>query len=185
MESADSRFHDDFRHQIRRIDIKPIPTIYNGIKYRSRLEARWAFFFDSIGFEYVYEPEGIEWQGTRYLVDFWLPVVKMFAEVKPTWITDEEDRKIKTLVMYSGKPCLVLDGYPDFRQYKAIQQLDLDGEKDWYICRYILDPWYYFLEKRFFSDPPEHAYSSSEDFSVDYQDAVCAARIEQFGGGNG
>lgn len=32
------------------------PTIYNGTKYRSRLEARWAAFFDLIGWKYQYEP---------------------------------------------------------------------------------------------------------------------------------
>ena len=52
-------------------DIKPIETIYNGYKFRSRLEARWAVFFDSLGVEYEYEPEGFELpSGKRYLPDF-------------------------------------------------------------------------------------------------------------------
>lgn len=38
-------------------DIKPIETIYNGYRFRSRLEARWAVFFDALGVEYQYEPE--------------------------------------------------------------------------------------------------------------------------------
>ena len=32
--------------------IKAIDTVYNGYKFRSRLEARWAVFFDEIGIEY-------------------------------------------------------------------------------------------------------------------------------------
>jgi hypothetical protein len=40
--------------------IKTIPTTYNGIKFRSRLEARWAVFFDSINIKYRYEFEGFE-----------------------------------------------------------------------------------------------------------------------------
>jgi hypothetical protein len=36
--------------------IKPIPTIYNSILFRSRLEAKWACFFDYLGWEYDYEP---------------------------------------------------------------------------------------------------------------------------------
>jgi hypothetical protein len=36
--------------------IAAIPTVYKGIKYRSRLEARWAAFFDLLGFEFEYEP---------------------------------------------------------------------------------------------------------------------------------
>ena len=33
-------------------DIKPIETVYNGYRFRSRLEARWAVFFDEAGIEY-------------------------------------------------------------------------------------------------------------------------------------
>lgn len=36
-----------------------IQTEYNGYLFRSRLEARWAVFFDAMGIEYEYEPEGI------------------------------------------------------------------------------------------------------------------------------
>jgi hypothetical protein len=51
--------------------IKPIETIYNGYKFRSRLEARWAVFFDALGVEYEYEPEGFVLpSGTYYLPDF-------------------------------------------------------------------------------------------------------------------
>jgi hypothetical protein len=32
------------------------PTIYRGIRFRSRLEARWAAFFDCAGWRYDYEP---------------------------------------------------------------------------------------------------------------------------------
>ena len=35
--------------------IKPIETQYNGFRFRSRLEARWAVFFDVIGLKYEYE----------------------------------------------------------------------------------------------------------------------------------
>jgi hypothetical protein len=36
--------------------IKAHPTKYNGVQYRSRLEARWAAFFDMIGWKHEYEP---------------------------------------------------------------------------------------------------------------------------------
>lgn len=51
-------------------DIKPIETIYNGYRFRSRLEARWAVFFDSLGVDYEYEPEGFSNNGVLYLPDF-------------------------------------------------------------------------------------------------------------------
>lgn len=50
---------------------KPIETIYNGHRFRSRLEARWAVFFDACGIDYEYEPEGFQFEdGTKYLPDF-------------------------------------------------------------------------------------------------------------------
>lgn len=51
--------------------IKSLPAYYNGIKFRSRLEARWAIFFDELGLSWEYEPEGFELEnGVRYLPDF-------------------------------------------------------------------------------------------------------------------
>ncbi len=35
-----------------------LPTKYAGITFRSRLEARWAVFFDTLGIEWEYEPQG-------------------------------------------------------------------------------------------------------------------------------
>lgn len=65
------------------MDIKPIETVYNGYRFRSRLEARWAVFFDAAGIEYQYEPEGyVLDDGTKYLPDFYLPGLKVFVEIK-------------------------------------------------------------------------------------------------------
>lgn len=51
--------------------IKPIETYYNGYRFRSRLEARWAVFFDTLGVKYEYEPEGFALPSGRcYLPDF-------------------------------------------------------------------------------------------------------------------
>ena len=47
-------------------DIKAIETEYDGHRFRSRLEARWAVFFNAIGLTYEYEIEGFEMDGTRY-----------------------------------------------------------------------------------------------------------------------
>lgn len=33
-----------------------IPTVYKGVQMRSRLEARWAAFFDLMGYDWQYEP---------------------------------------------------------------------------------------------------------------------------------
>lgn len=66
-----------------------IETWYAGCKFRSRLEARWAVFFDTLGVKWEYEPQGYEvpyWNRDdprrRYLPDFWLPNDQMWTEVK-------------------------------------------------------------------------------------------------------
>lgn len=50
--------------------MKPIETYYKGYRFRSRLEARWAVFFDALGVKYDYEPEGFTRNGVHYLPDF-------------------------------------------------------------------------------------------------------------------
>ena len=64
--------------------IKPIETKYKGYRFRSRLEARWAVFFDAIGIEWEYEPEGFDLGDAGwYLPDFYLPVQGAWIEIKP------------------------------------------------------------------------------------------------------
>lgn len=50
--------------------ISPIETHYAGCRFRSRLEARWAVFFNHMQWEWEFEPEGFETDSGRYLPDF-------------------------------------------------------------------------------------------------------------------
>lgn len=51
--------------------MKAIETKYKGYRFRSRLEARWAVFFDALGIKWEYEPEGFDLGGgCHYLPDF-------------------------------------------------------------------------------------------------------------------
>jgi len=51
--------------------MKAIETKYKGYRFRSRLEARWAVFFDALGISWEYETEGFELStGEYYLPDF-------------------------------------------------------------------------------------------------------------------
>jgi hypothetical protein len=50
--------------------IKAIETRYKGYRFRSRLEARWAVFFDALELRWDYEPEGFETNAGNYLPDF-------------------------------------------------------------------------------------------------------------------
>lgn len=63
--------------------IKAIETIYKGYRFRSRLEARWAVFFDAMGIAWQYEPQGYVLPGdVCYLPDFLLTDCATWIEVK-------------------------------------------------------------------------------------------------------
>ncbi|WP_328937670.1 hypothetical protein OG288_15795 [Streptomyces tauricus] len=63
--------------------IKAIETHYAGCRFRSRLEARWAVFFDAMEIRWEYEPEGyVLSDRTYYLPDFLLPDSGTWIEVK-------------------------------------------------------------------------------------------------------
>lgn len=64
---------------------RSLPSVYNGCKFRSRLEARWAYYFDLIGLPWEYEPEGYELKTGCYVPDFYCPTCcPFYVEVKPT-----------------------------------------------------------------------------------------------------
>lgn len=70
------------------MELKAITTFYKGYKFRSRLEARWAVFFDEINVPWEYELEGFELKdGTFYLPDFLLRdsggIPDLWLEVRP------------------------------------------------------------------------------------------------------
>lgn len=75
------------------MSIKAIETKYKGYRFRSRLEARWAVFFDALGIEWEYEKEGYQLNtGERYLPDFYLPDTKTWVEVKGVMSADESTK---------------------------------------------------------------------------------------------
>lgn len=65
------------------LHIPAIQTRYHGYHFRSRLEARWAVFFETMAVQWTYEPEGFELpSGRRYLPDFHIAGVG-WIEIKP------------------------------------------------------------------------------------------------------
>ena len=73
-------------------NFKAVETVYKGYRFRSRLEARWAIFFDSLGIKWEYEPEGIVLSnGKSYLPDFYLINFNCYFEVKRKSIKDTEE----------------------------------------------------------------------------------------------
>ncbi len=69
--------------------IQPKETYYNGIEFRSRIEARWAVFFDTLDVEWEYEPEHHE-LGLKHQWD-WEDEDELQEALNETWDEDERD----------------------------------------------------------------------------------------------
>jgi len=88
-------------------EIKAIPTTYAGVNFRSRLEARWAAFFDLCGWKWDYEPFDME----GWAPDFKIKVNDfiVLVEVKSA---DPGEENISVLSGYFAKACLhAMDHY--------------------------------------------------------------------------
>lgn len=78
---------------------------YKGEMMRSRLEVKWATFFDVWGISWEYEPVGFRLSSGGYLPDFFLPDYGAFFEVKGELRNGDAD-KISRFAMLAGD-----DGY--------------------------------------------------------------------------
>lgn len=95
--------------------IQAIQTEYAGHLFRSRLEARWAVFFDSMKIEWRYEAQGYEdGTGARYLPDFHLPALNAWCEVKggDEALRRDAPRMTKTLQQGGPVPLILLGEIP-------------------------------------------------------------------------
>lgn len=118
-------------------DLRPIETIYNGFRFRSRLEARWAVFFDQASIHYDYEVEGFELPGgVRYLPDFHLTDINYYVEIKPHHEFTRAD--IQKAILFSvdaDRPLLLIVGAPTSESMYVIDRTTFESwaaEKDYY-----------------------------------------------------
>jgi hypothetical protein len=97
-------------------DLKPIETRYKGYRFRSRLEARWAVFFDALGIEWEYEKEGYDLGEVGwYLPDFWLHPGQnhvVVVEIKPASPTTNELARCRALRDVLAVPVILFPGEP-------------------------------------------------------------------------
>lgn len=130
--------------------IKAIETEYKGYRFRSRLEARWAVFFDACGVKWEYEPEGFDLgDGIWYLPDFLLHDVythhgggdtpdywgDLWVEIKGQ-MTDADRDKLRRFATPkywidadSANPLLICLGFPEGET--AYDLLDWCSNADW------------------------------------------------------
>ena len=89
-----------------------IETTYQGYRFRSRLEARWAVFFDCLGESWAYEHEGYRLPSGWYLPDFWLPRLELWLEIKPTAPTVREEALCRELADITDNAVALAIGLP-------------------------------------------------------------------------
>lgn len=163
---------------------RSIDTAYSNCLFRSRLEARWAVFFDQMKFKWEYEREGYELPSGRYLPDFWLPKVRMWAEVKPEPFSPIELRKAQELAAVTQHPVILLDGPPALRTYWSVYAPSLDWESGFSDLIWDEGSRYYHDESRFYSNTGETTfpkpYSCPDFLSEEVHDAVDAALSARF-----
>jgi hypothetical protein len=164
------------------LDIKPIETLFKGHRFRSRLEARWAVLFGELGIEFWYEPEGFTYNGVSYLPDFYLPQLRLYAEVKPDRLDPAEMAKAEGLCLRTLRSVVLLIGPPDFTLYSIISVMPGDPYPT--TTNTLLDiDWHgrkHFNKGKLFCDVDLSQFSSEESFSKAYRAAVYAARSARF-----
>ena len=130
--------------------LKPIDTVYKGYKFRSRLEARWAVFFDALNLKWQYEVEGFNLSdGRYYLPDFRVSTTKepvYWYEIKPLddkgdgkltqfahdWRNKYPDDRITDFTLLSGDPFDVLNDGLEFM--KGVESYGHFYENKFCIC---------------------------------------------------
>ena len=165
-----------------------LPTVYNGVKYRSRTEARWACFFVAAGINFTYEPEGFALDNGNYLPDFKLRAYnEVYAEVKGNAFTEREKEKCRQLCEATKSYVVMLDGAPDFKCYNVFiwgKDHYLDDSEQFKVrevqailctasCKHF--PFYWGPG---FTD--ETGYFKPEDWYKDHAQAIIKAKKERF-----
>lgn len=182
------------------ITIKAIETQYKGYRFRSRLEARWAVFFDALGVRWEYEREGFGLgDAGRYLPDFWIsgvryqethypegnpPTPGWYVEIKPVALTEREERLCRALAAATGHVVYALAGNvgaDTFVSYKWHPRRPDSGgrrEKDTDDCfsSFHYDPFLFYLCSHAAFSPRE-AWANQWDLDRAFE-AARSARFE-------
>lgn len=98
---------------------------HRGNLFRSRLEVKWATFFESLGVSYRYEPKGFRLAEGKiyYTPDFYLPAYQKYVEIKPYTPDQDEILKARLLVAETGCTTFIISGEPWPGEYRMLPVL--------------------------------------------------------------
>lgn len=112
--------------------IRAIETEYKGYRFRSRLEARWAVFFDALKVQWDYEVEGFQVGNLFYLPDFVITNedMEIYIEIKPTYPNQSEIQKAKAVAAGMNTVVVIMNGdpYGNYIEHKESLFIDQTGE---------------------------------------------------------
>jgi hypothetical protein len=110
-------------------DIEPQKTWFDGILFRSQVEARWAIFFNVLEINYEYEKRRFDLgDRVRYLPDFWLPYQLCWVEVKGALPTTKERDKARRLACHTRFNVYIFYGHTLYHRVP----LQIPSNLDWY-----------------------------------------------------
>lgn len=93
-----------------------LPSVYRGIAFRSRTEARWAIYFDALGLAWEYETEAYALPSGNYLPDFLLPPrggrPARWVEIKGAPALEVDHRLARELAALTGLEVFIFAGPP-------------------------------------------------------------------------
>lgn len=127
--------------------MRSIPALYNEQKFSSRLEARWAKWWDLVGIQWVYEPEVLELAPERprdeaitYVPDFYLPDWQVRVEIKGELVDDKTAllivEKCRRVATQSEYPIVLCFDQPYDPKCAVFWADKMRTDVRWAMCKY-------------------------------------------------
>ena len=94
-----------------------LPVEFLGHVFRSKLEARWAWIFETLAVQWQYEPAQFDFGELRYCPDFLLAAQETWVEIKPSMPNQRETAKVEALFLRERMPVYVFAGSPSLHTF--------------------------------------------------------------------
>jgi len=169
--------------------LRAIETEWRGYRFRSRIEARWAVLFESLGWPWEYEPEGFDLGDGfgRYLPDFRVRPgcgPEHWFEIKGAPPTEREQRLATELYWQTRTPVAILYGGIEPRWLSRVSRHVFRAYVPMYGCT-IAQLLGFYLYRGHEIEPPETLDASWYSFpdigpGVSVRAAAAAARAARF-----
>jgi hypothetical protein len=115
-------------------DIQAIPTEYRGVRFKSRLEARFAEWLTEVAeAEWEYEPENFPGK-QRYTPDFKIHELGLYVEIKP--MAKVHELEIFKDDIHGGEPVRMRGGWWPITSARPWIAVDQEDRDHWHIIDY-------------------------------------------------